>query len=244
MVDCQQKIFTVPAAELILTVPAAELILTVLAAELILTVPAAKIDTELEEETLMSRVITISREFGSGGRTIGKKVAEKLNIPCYDAELITKIAEKSGFDQEYLTRNSEENGGGWLGNVFIRGNYYGRSNEDYIWQAQSEVILDLASKEDCVIVGRCADYILKGKADLLTVFIHASEEKRIERITNVYGIRAEDPAKRLRDKDKRRKAYHRFYTETEWGRAKHYTICLDSGEIGIDRCAEIIASLY
>ena len=235
MVDCQQKIFTVPAAELILIVPAAELILTV---------PAAKIDTELEEETLMSRVITISREFGSGGRTIGKKVAEKLNIPCYDAELITKIAEKSGFDQEYLTRNSEENGGGWLGNVFIRGNYYGRSNEDYIWQAQSEVILDLASKEDCVIVGRCADYILKGKADLLTVFIHASEEKRIERITNVYGIRSEDPAKRLRDKDKRRKAYHRFYTETEWGRAKHYTICLDSGEIGIDRCAEIIASLY
>ena len=192
----------------------------------------------------MSRVITISREFGSGGRTIGKKVAEKLNIPCYDAELITKIAEKSGFDQEYLTRNSEENGGGWLGNVFIRGNYYGRSNEDYIWQAQSEVILDLASKEDCVIVGRCADYILKGKADLLTVFIHASEEKRIERITNVYGIRSEDPAKRLRDKDKRRKAYHRFYTETEWGRAKHYTICLDSGEIGIDRCAESIASLY
>ncbi len=95
-----------------------------------------------------------------------------------------------------------------------------------------------------MIVGRCADYILKGKADLLTVFIHASEEKRIERITNVYGIRSEDPAKRLRDKDKRRKAYHRFYTETEWGRAKHYTICLDSGEIGIDRCAEIIASLY
>ena len=193
----------------------------------------------------MSRVITISREFGSGGRTIGKKVAEKLGIPCYDAELITKIAEKSGFDKEYLADNTEgESGGGWLGNVFIRSEYYGKSNQDYIWQAQSEVIRDLAEKGDCVIVGRCADYILKGKADLLTVFIHASEEKRIERITKVYGLSSDSPEKRLRDKDKRRKAYHRFYTETEWGRAKYYTICLDSGEIGIDRCVDIIASLY
>lgn len=95
-----------------------------------------------------------------------------------------------------------------------------------------------------MIVGRCADYILRDKADCLKVFIHACMEKRADRIVKEYGEREETPEQRLKDKDKRRAAYHRFYTNMKWGHAQNYHVCLDSGELGIDRCAEIIARLY
>ena len=193
----------------------------------------------------MNKVITISREFGSGGRTIGRAVAEKLGIPCYDAELIEKIADKSGFAMGYVKENHDGNSErGWLGTVLAGRDYYGESNQDYLWKVRRQVILEIAEKESCVIVGRCADYILRDKADLLTVFIHAPLEARAERIVNVYGEKDESPEKRLRDKDKRRKSYYHFYTDMEWGHASHYDICLDSHSIGIERCVEMIASLY
>lgn len=110
--------------------------------------------------------------------------------------------------------------------------------------AQRKVILALAEKESCVIVGRCADHILSKTADCLKVFIHADVEKRAERIVQVYGEREESPEKRLADKDKRRKAYYRFYTNTEWGAAQNYHIALDSGVLGIPKCVELIAGLY
>ena len=109
---------------------------------------------------------------------------------------------------------------------------------------QSQLIEEIAAKESCVIVGRCADYILRGKADLLTVFIHASLEKRAERITQVYGEREHSPKERLLDKDKRRKAYYQLYTDLKWGDVRNYHIALDSGVLGIDRCTEIISALY
>ena len=93
-------------------------------------------------------------------------------------------------------------------------------------------------------MGRCADYILREKADLLTVFIHASMEKRAERIVKEYGEREETPEQRLKDKDKRRAAYHRFYTDMKWGQAQNYDICLDSGELGLDKCIDILVQLY
>ena len=95
-----------------------------------------------------------------------------------------------------------------------------------------------------MIVGRCADYILKDKADCLRVFIHASMEYRAERIVKVYGEREESPMQRLQDKDKRRAAYHRFYTSMKWGHAENYHICLDSGELGIEKCVEMISGLF
>ena len=193
----------------------------------------------------MNRIITISREFGSGGRTIGRAAADRLGIPCYDAELIEKIAEKSGFAKGYVKENHDGNmERGWLGTVLAGRDYYGESNQDYLWKVQRQVILEIAEKDSCVIVGRCADYILKDRADLLTVFIHASLEARAERIVHVYGESDVSPEKRLRDKDKRRRSYYHFYTDMDWGKASHYDICLDSGRIGIDRCAELIASLY
>ena len=190
-----------------------------------------------------NRVITISREFGSGGRTIGKLVAEKLGIPCYDAELIEKIAEQSGYSAEYIKQEVEYGTGGWLSAVFADRST-GLTNQDKMFSIQSRIIEELANEGPCVIVGRCADFVLKDKADCLNVFIHASMEKRAERIVKEHGERAESPEKRLKEKDKRRAAYHRFYTDMKWGHAQNYHVCLDSGEFGIEKCAEIIAQLY
>ena len=193
----------------------------------------------------MNRVITISREFGSGGRTIGKHVAEKLNIPCYDEELLNRIAEKSGLAKEYIAERGEYTPkGGWLATAFADRSLNGLSVQDYLWTVQRKLIIELAEQESCVIVGRCADYILDGQQDLLKVFIHADVPSRAKRIVELYGERDDAPEKRLRDKDKRRAAYYQFYTDMEWGKAQHYHIALDSGALGIDRCVDIIASLY
>ena len=193
----------------------------------------------------MNRVITISREFGSGGRTIGKLVAERLGIPCYDQELIEKIEEKSGLAKEFIAERGEYTlKGGWLANAFADRSLNGLSVQDYLWTVQRKIIIELAEEGPCVIVGRCADYILADKADCLKVFIHASMEKRAERIVEKYGESAEAPEKRLRDKDLRRSSYYHFYTDMEWGIAKNYDVALDSGVVGLDRCVDIIASLY
>ena len=192
---------------------------------------------------MKNRIITISREFGSGGRTIGRKVAEKLGIPCYDAELIQKIAQESGFTENYIKEAGEYAPGGFLASA-LSNRAFGPTNEDYLWNIQYQVITDLAEKESCVIVGRCADYILKDTADCLTVFIHADMDFRANRIVSVYGEREESPEQRLKDKDKRRAAYHRFYTNMKWGRAQNYHLCLDSGVLGIDKCVETICNMY
>ncbi len=191
----------------------------------------------------MNRIITISREFGSGGRTIGKKVAEKLGIPCYDSELIEKLAQESGFTKDYIKEAGEYTPGGFLASAFSS-RAFGPTNEDILWELQCKIITELAEKESCVIVGRCADYILQDKADCLKVFIHADMAFRAERIVKVYGEREESPEQRLRDKDKRRAAYHRFYTNMKWGYAENYHLTLDSGVLGIDKCVDIIAGLY
>lgn len=192
---------------------------------------------------MKNRIITISREFGSGGRTIGKKVAEKLNIPCYDNELLQEIAIKSGFDQQYINQSDEYVSGGFLTSAFSN-RAFGPTNTDYLWKVQCKIIQELAEKESCVIVGRCADYILREKADCLKVFIHADLEFRAKRIVEIYGEREKEPKQRVKDKDKRRCAYHRFYTNRKWGDAKNYHVALDSGILGIDTCVNIISNLY
>ena len=192
---------------------------------------------------MKNRVITISREFGSGGRTIGKKTAEKLNIPCYDSQLIQKIAAESGFHEDYIKEEGEYAPGGFLSSALShRG--IAITNEDYIWEIQCRVITDLPQKGPCVIVGRCADYILRETADCLKVFIHADLDFRARRIVEVYGEREQSPQQRLKDKDKRRAAYHRFYTDMKWGHAQNYDLTLNSGTLGIENCVNIITQLY
>ena len=189
------------------------------------------------------RIITISREFGSGGRTIGKQVAQALGIPCYDNELLTKLAKESGFEENYLEEVDEYAPGGFLSSAF---SHLGSvpNNADYLWKIQYRIISGLAEQGPCVIVGRCADYILRDKADCLRVFIHADLKFRAERIVRVYGEREASPEQRIKDKDKRRVAYHRFYTDMKWGHAQNYDLTLNSGTLGIERCAAILQELY
>lgn len=193
--------------------------------------------------TTKNRILTISREFGSGGRTIGRETAAQLGIPCYDSELIQKIAAESGFAEAYVKNLDESVASGFLTSAFST-RVFGPTNEDYLWDIQRKVILDLARKGPCVIVGRCADYILREEAECLTAFIHADTAYRADRIVRVYGERQESPEQRIRDKDRRRAAYHRFYTNMKWGYAKNYQISLDSGKLGIERCVGILRLLY
>ena len=190
----------------------------------------------------MNRIITISREFGSGGRTIGKRVAQELEIPCYDSELIEKIAVESGFHSDYVKEIGEYSKSGFLSVFSSRA--FGMTNEDYVWKVQCKIISELAEKGPCVIVGRCADYILRDKADCLRAFIHADIRFRADRIVKVYGEREESPEQRLKEKDKRRAAYHRFYTNMKWGHAQNYDITLNSGTLGIEKCVQILKDLY
>ena len=191
-----------------------------------------------------NRIVTISREFGSGGRTIGRKLAEELGVPCYDSELIGEIARESGFAEAYVRRAEESSPSGWAGALLSTNRAFGPTNEDYLWEVQRRVILELAEKGPCVIVGRCADYILRDRADCLTAFIHADLKFRADRIVRVYGEREVSPEERVRDKDRRRAAYHRFYTDMKWGYAKNYQISLDSGALGLDACVAILKRLY
>lgn len=194
---------------------------------------------------MKNRILTISREFGSGGRTVGKLTAQQLGIPCYDQELIEKLAEQSGFTPEYVKEQSEYAvRAGWLSNALAGRFSNGLTNQDQLWLLQRKVILELAEKGSCVIVGRCADYILRKEADCLTAFIHANLDKRAERIVQVYGEREETPEKRLRDKDKRRAAYYQLYTDMTWGDARHYDVALDSGVFGIEKCVSTLVHLF
>ena len=194
---------------------------------------------------MSNRIITISREFGSGGRTIGKMVAKELNIPCYDNTILEKLAEESGFTKEYIKEQSEyAQHPAWFMNTLLNRNGNTMSNQDYLWIIQQKLIQDLADKGPCVIVGRCADYILRDRHDLLKVFIHADNEFRAKRIVDVYGSTEIPTDKRLSDKDKKRRSYYQYYTDTEWGLASNYHVSLDSSKIGIQRCADIITGLY
>lgn len=188
-------------------------------------------------------IITISREFGSGGRTIGKAVARKLGIPCYDAELITEMAKQSGFAEDYVREAGEYAPGGLLNSMFTS-RAGGPTNEDILWQIQCNMVAQLAKKGPCVIVGRCGDYILRDRPDVLKVFLHADMAFRAKRIVEVYGQREESPEQRLKDKDKRRSTYYRFYTGRKWGQLDTYDLMLNSGVLGIEKCTELICTIF
>ena len=188
-------------------------------------------------------IITISREFGSGGRTIGKAVAQKLGIPCYDAELITEMAKQSGFAEDYVREAGEYAPGGLLNSMFTS-RAGGPTNEDILWQIQCNMVAQLAKKDPCVIVGRCGDYILRDRPDVLKVFVHADMAFRAKRIVEVYGQREESPEQRLKDKDKRRSTYYRFYTGRKWGQLDTYDLMLNSGVLGIEKCTELICTIF
>ena len=194
------------------------------------------------------RIITISREFGSGGRTVGRLVADKLGIPFYDKELVENIALESGFAPKFVEENGEHSPGrSILSYAFapqgVPGVMNGLSTADFLWNIQCGVILQLAEKGPCVIVGRNADYVLKDREDCLHTFIPASMEFRADRIVRLYGESEKSPEARLQEKDKRRRVNYQHYTGRNWGAAQNYDICLDTSTLGIEQCADIIVSL-
>ena len=197
---------------------------------------------------MQKKIITISREFGSGGRTIGHLVAEKLGIPFYDKELVDQVALESGFAPKFVEEHGEHAPGKTLFSYAfapqgIPGVMNGMSTADFLWNIQCGVILQLAEKGPCVIVGRNADYILKDREDTLHAYIHADMAYRADRIVRLYGESEKSPEARLNEKDKRRHVNYQHYTGRIWGTAQNYDLCLNSGTIGIEECANIIVDM-
>ena len=194
------------------------------------------------------KIITISREFGSGGRTIGRKIAEELGIPFYDKELVDQIAMESGFAPKFVEEHGEHSPSGSLFSYAfapqgVPGIMNGLSTADFLWNIQCNVILQLADKGPCVIVGRNADYILKDRPDALHVYTFADMPYRAERIVRLYGDSEKTPEQRLAEKDKRRRVNYHHYTGRTWGQAQNYDICLDTGVLGIEQCTEIVVNI-
>ena len=194
------------------------------------------------------KIITISREFGSGGRTIGRMVAEQLGIPFYDKELVEQVALESGFAPKFVEEHGEHSPGrSILSYAFapqgVPGVMNGLSTADFLWNIQCSVILQLAEKGPCVIVGRNADYILKDRPDVLHAYIHADMDYRADRIVRLYGESEKSPEARLQEKDKRRRVNYQHYTGRTWGQAQNYDICLNAGTLGIEQCVQILVNM-
>lgn len=189
-------------------------------------------------------VITISRQHGSGGREIGRLLAKELKIPFYDHEIIELSAKSSPIDKSFFENSETNNGIGSLLQELSNGAHNNLSLNDKVFLHQAKVITDIASKENCIIVGRCADYILKEQANLIRVFIYADLESRKERIVNIYKEFKTIENKKISNIEKKRVAYYNHYTKQEFGDAKNYDICLNSSELGIEECVNIIKNIY
>ena len=196
----------------------------------------------------MSKIITIGREFGSGGRELGRRLSEKLGYAYYDQEIIAEIAKRTALSEEYVQQIIERKPITSFP-IHIGHSFYPVTNPMFqqslnVYAEQHKLLQEMAAKSDCIIVGRCADYILRDSADCLRVFICSDMESRARRIVEQYGERSDSPEKRLKDKDKRRAAYYQFYTDMKWGDVQNCHIALNSGLLGIDRCVDILVSLY
>lgn len=191
-------------------------------------------------------IITISREYGSGGRLVGKKLAELFDIPFYDNELITLAAEKTGLSKDYFKEAESAS----VGNILLSlsnllpnnspHEIYGLPLNEKIFLVQSQVIRDVAEKGSCVIIGRCADYVLKDDPDCINVFIHADKEDKIRRVTEEYQLPAKNIEYTIAKTDKRRANYYSYFSNQKWGQADNYELILNTSKIGIDNAAEVI----
>lgn len=196
---------------------------------------------------MKKRIITISRQCGSGGRYIGEKLAKELGIPCYDEKLMDMVAKESGFALDFIEEKGERITGSLLFNIassltyasnVLSGN--GMSLQDEIYFIQNRIIKELAEKEPCVIVGRSADYVLRERTDCLHVFICSDEQSKLERAVKFYGFPEKEASSILKKKDRARYNHYKYYTDQDWGLADNYDICLNSGLLGIDGCVKVI----
>lgn len=191
------------------------------------------------------KIITISREFGSGGRFIGEETAKKLGIAFYDREIIAKVADDLGLSEKYVADRGEyAPSKNIFSYAFIGRDINGNSIADQIYSYQQKIIKELAAKEPCVIVGRSADYILSGRDDVLNVFIQGNKADKIVRIKEIYSKSDDEAARMIKDTDKKRSVNYRYCTDQEWSSRKNYDIVLNSSTLGYDNCIDVISRLY
>lgn len=193
----------------------------------------------------MKKIITVSRQFGSGGRSIAKMIADELGYDYYNSDLIKIVADETGFDPTYVADAGEYAPGKSilsyaLSSATAHSTGKNINASDYLWTTQSRIISDLAEKGNCVIVGRCADYILRDRDDCLNVFIHAADQYRAKRIVDIYGVRDKSPLKRLEEKDAKRRTNYKYFTGREWGQLENYDITLDSSVLGSELCVKLV----
>lgn len=193
-------------------------------------------------------IVTISRQYGSGGRMIGAKLAEELSIPFYDRMLIDKIADESGYDSEFVRHSSENiNLSQAIGQNPL---CYGAPFQDMtsmvgvkVFASQEKVIRKIAEEGPCVIVGRCADFILRDRDDVFDVYIHSDMDARIKRVVENYGLDTDNPERDINKVDKARAKHYSFYTDNVWGEAENYDLSLNSDSIGLEKVVAVLLDI-
>ena len=198
-------------------------------------------NSEKAKETLKDKItITISREYGSGGRYIGQLVADKLGIKLYDKEFVEKLAVETGLSEEYIENNEQKRNA--LDDL-NSGYYFGMNNSDELFIKESELIKEIANKESCVIIGRCADFILKDNSNIIKVFVYSNMEDEVKRATKFYGLDEKNAKKEIKRINKLRASHYKYYTEKEWKDNSNYDICINSDALGVEKSAELICNL-
>lgn len=198
----------------------------------------------------MYNIVTISRQCGSGGHSIGEKLSKELGIPLYDREIIEMTAKESGLTNEFIEESNERITNSVLFNIANSMTYATQvfsggtvSLVDEVFFIQCRVIKELAERGPCIFVGRCADYVLKERDDILNVFVHADKEFRVERFAKNNQCSEKEAEIAIKKRDKGRQNYHKYYSDREWGKSENYDLIFNSQKIGIDTCVKIIADV-
>ena len=195
-------------------------------------------DTSTDNKLNKNIIITISREYGSGGRYVGRLIADILGIKFYDKDFVKKLAEETGLSEKYIETNEQKRDTiASLNN----GYYFGLDNRDDLFLKESELIKEVASKKSCVIIGRCADFILKDKTNVVKIFIYSDMENKIKRATEFYGMDKEKAKREIKQIDKLRGNHYKYYTGTEWNDHSNYDICINSDTLGVEKSAQLIS---
>ncbi len=197
-------------------------------------------DTSTNHQLEKQVVITIAREYGSGGRYVGRLIADKLGIKFYDKEFITEVANETGLSEDYI-ENQEQKRETLAG--LNNGYYFGLDDADDLFIKETELIKKIANKESCVIIGRCADFILKDKDNVIKVFVYSNKEDKIKRVTEIYGIDQAKAEKEIKKIDKLRANHYKHYTEQQWGNVTNYDICINSDTLGVQKVADLICEM-
>ena len=200
------------------------------------------VSSQINKEKLTDKhvIITISREYGSGGRYIGKLVADKLGITLYDKQFISKLSEETGLSEEYIENNEQKRK---ILDSLNNGYYFGLEMADELFLKESKLIQEIAKKESCVIIGRCADFILKDNKNVIKVFIYSKMEDKLKRATKFYGIEEQKAEKEIKRIDKLRANHYKYYTQKEWKDNSNYDICINSDMIGVEKAADLICKM-